>query len=247
MSCSIDRRGSILMEFVLVLPIYILLLGGLFLLGDMGLMALRISTGDRDVSMDAGDRLGHSMGAFLLQQMKEEAGKVLPDSRTYRANEKFNGAWSWQAGGRTSFAYKLQSWGGGLISYPFLHYRGDTSGGGILETLVGGGTVMFHSKDFSLGDKVRSYNYYTLKRTDLARDPRAYRNWDTGDDTSRNHLVESTSGFEQYWYSFVYLEDYADSDAEKLDSTGQGGDTLPNQPSGRREYKRFDAFVTWSQ
>ena len=252
MSCSIDhRRGSILMEFVLVLPIYIFLLGALYLLGDMGLNAVRISTGDRVAAMDAGDREGHSKTPFFLRQMGEEASKALFESCAYRADENFQGSWSWQAAGKTTFAYELQSYGGGLISYPYLRY-GDSSGGGVLGTLVGGGKVLFQSKDYSMGGKVRSYNYYTLKRTDLARDPRAYRNWDSWDedgnqDTSRNHLVESTGGSEQCWYSFVYKEKYADSSPDKLDESGHGGDTLPSQPSGRKEYKRYGMFVTWSQ
>ena len=34
---------------------------------------------------------------------------------------------------------------------------------------------------------------------------------------------------------------------DKLDESGHGGDTLPSQPSGRKEYKRYGMFVTWSQ
>ena len=163
MSCSIDRcRGSILMEFVLVLPIYIFLFGALYLLGDMGLNAVRISTGDRVAAMDAGDRTGHSSSPFLLRQMAEEALKTSFKSRAYRADESFEGSWSWQTAGRSMFAYKLPSYGGGLVSYPYLRYGGVLSGGGVLGTLVGGGTVLFHSKDYSMGGKVRAYNYYTL-------------------------------------------------------------------------------------
>ena len=253
MSCSIDsRRGSILMEFVLVLPIYLFLFGALYLLGDMGLNAIRISTGDRDAAMDAGDRTGQSMSQFLTQQMRDERSKARSISSTYRTNENFRGSWSWQAAGRTSFAYKLPTYGGGALSYPYLRYGGSTSGGGLLGTLVGGGTVVFHSKDYSLGNGVRAYNYYTIKRTDLARDPKAYRNWDSWNsngkqDTSRSYLVDSASG-RQYWYSGVYEEAFADSNPASLDSRGQGGgDSLPSRPSGRKEYNRFSAFVTWSQ
>ena len=211
-----------------------------------------MSIGDRDAALDADDREGYSMGPFRLLQMQEESFKVSSGSRTYRADERFKGAWSCQAAGRSSFAYRLQSWGGSLISYPCLRYGNNSPGGGVLGALVGGGSVLFHSKDFSFEDKARAYNHYTLKRTDMARNPIAYRNWDSSDEngvqsTSRNHLVESTSGFDQYWYSFVYDEKYADSSADKLDESRQSGDALPGQPSGRKEYKRFDTFVTLSQ
>ena len=265
MSCSIDlqhcpmvaemplgrNRGSILMEFVLVLPIYIFLFGALYLIGDMGLNAIRISTGDRDAAMDAGDKEGHSKMPFLQRQRIEEASKTLFESRTYRANENFQGAWSWQTAGKTTFAYELQSYGGGLVSYPYLRY-GDASSGGVLGALVGGGKVLFHSKDYSMGGKVRSYNYYTLKRTDLARDPQTYRNWDSWNsagkqDSSKSRLTQSAEGLTQHWYANVYREDYAESNPDSLDGGGrQGNDELPNRPSGRDEYKRLDLFVTWS-
>ena len=248
MSCSTDSRvGSILMEFVIVLPIYILLFGALFLIGDMGLNAIRISTGDRNAAMDAGDRSGYSLTSFLWRQMDEEALNTYSSSGTLRADEKFQGAWSWQSAGRTTFAYKLPSYGPGLVSYPYLRYGSAVSGGSVLGTLVGGGTVLFHSKDYSLADKTRKYNYYTLKRTDLGRlNENAYRNWDSQGDTSTSLLTDATDG-RQYWYKYVYDEPYADSNADKLDSGGQGADEVPDLPSGREEYKRYSQFVTWSQ
>lgn len=230
------------MEFVLVLPIYIFLFGALCLLGEMGLNAIRISTGDRVAAMDAGDREGQSKTPFLLWQMAEEATKVLFESCTYRAEEKFQGSWSWLVAGKTTFAYALRSYSDRLVSYPYIRYGNGLSGGGILGSLVGGGTVMFHSKDYSLSSKVRSYNYYTLKRTDLARGPSAYRNW------QEECLTASSSGLEQYWCSHVYKEAYADPIAESLEKSGsQSVDQLPNQPSGRDEYKRSGCLVRWCQ
>lgn len=241
------KRGSILMEFVLVLPIYLLLLGALFLIGDMGLNAIRIALGGRILAMDSLDKAGFSLTPFLSRQMRDEASKASFSSRTYRADEDFDGSWSWQAAGRMYFTYKLPSYGGGLISYPYLHYGDVTSGSGILETLVGGKTVTFHSKDISLGARTRLYNYYTLKRTDLARDPQAYRNWDSHGDTSISLLMDSSSG-DKYWYRCVYKEEYADPKPESLDMSSQTGrDGLPDQPSGRKEYTRYPMFVTWSQ
>jgi len=245
MSCSIDfRHGSILMEFVLVLPIYIALLGVLFLLGDIGLSAIRISSGDRDVAMDAGDRDGYSLDQFKERQMGVEEKRNISsvNSRTYRADESFQGAWSWQSAGRMYFSYKLRSWGSALVSYPFLHYGGSTSGGGVLATLVGGGNSEFHSKDFSVGDgPVRAYNYYTLKRTDLARSESAYRNW------SSDRLVLFSEG-RQIWDGKVYDEAFADASGDNLDSSSQSADdVLPDVPDGAGEYKRYQKFVEWSE
>ena len=256
MSCSIDVRndltaakmssqrkcGSILMEFVLVLPLYITLLGGMFLIGDIGLDAIRVSVGDRDAALDAGDRIGRSIEPFKAKQMGQEGYNVTVRSRTYRADESFQGAWSWLAAGRSYSSYKLRAGGSILISYPFLHYGDSSSGGGLLSTLVGGGSVTFHGKDFSLNvGTVRSYNYYTLKRTDLARSNNAYRNWDS------DRLVLFSEG-KQYWDGKVYEETFADANGENLDLSGQSAnDTLPDVPNGAGEYGRYSQFVEWSE
>ena len=71
MSCIIkpmkriaDSRGSVLMEFVIVLPLYICLFGMLFLIGDMGLKVAALAVGDRAAAFDAGDRSGTSFAYY---------------------------------------------------------------------------------------------------------------------------------------------------------------------------------------
>ena len=80
MSCTTNRHafrcGSILMEFVMVLPIYIFLFGAIFLIGEIGLNAIRISVGDRSLAMDADDGEGYSFAPFGLMQMGEESENI---------------------------------------------------------------------------------------------------------------------------------------------------------------------------
>ena len=166
-------------------------------------------------------------------------------SATLRADEKFKGAWSWQAAGLSIFDYKLLGWMSGYLVYPYLRYGSATSDGA-LPTLVEGGAIELRSKDIGNAwgdDKVKIYNYYTLKRTELARSADAYRNW------GPNQLVAMGEGLRQYWETGVYDEPYANSNGEKLDSDGRGqdADELPNPPGGASEYKRYGQFVTWSQ
>ena len=85
MSCIIkpmkriaDSRGSVLMEFVIVLPLYICLFGMLFLIGDMGLKVAALAVGDRAAAFDAGDRSGTSFLPFSLNQWIED--RFLPTS-----------------------------------------------------------------------------------------------------------------------------------------------------------------------
>lgn len=250
MSCIIkiskrlcSARGSVLMEFVIVLPIYLALFGALFLIGDMGLKTAALALGDRAVAFDAGDRANYSYSPFSSKQWIKDPDSLDSDLstsyKTFRTNENFKGSWSWLAAGKVSFAYRLQLWGGKLISYPYLIY----GGGGIaanddLGTLVNDGTVTVYSKDVS---NVRVYNYYTLKRTELARGDDAYRNW------TPDRLAAQASGIFQHWYKNVYNEGFAHSDPVALEQTTQGADELPEVPDGRGEYKRSAMFMLWSQ
>ena len=51
-----SRRGSVLMEFVVVAPLYFILLGGLFILGDLAMNRIRVHMGDHFVTWVGGSR-----------------------------------------------------------------------------------------------------------------------------------------------------------------------------------------------
>lgn len=56
MSRSKSERGSVLMEFVIVAPLYFLLLGGLFMIGGLMLNRIRMHVGDHLVTWVGGSR-----------------------------------------------------------------------------------------------------------------------------------------------------------------------------------------------
>lgn len=256
------------MEFMMVLPVYLLLLGMAFSLGEMGLKAIGLAHGDRLLShavdgsaasvlqvlyrtrlfpadvLSWGDDVGYSS----LQDMLRDA------KGTYRADEKFKGAWAWQTAGRASDDYALPPWTRGWLQYPHAHYSattGDSSGadrGAFGDLLPAGrlGRTLIQSKE--TGGKTRVYNYYTLKRTALARGKNAYRNWKDG------ALLRTTGYFgSPNWHANVYKEPSIDpdgevdvADPEKLDKASQDGDELPSPPSGD-DYDRCSQLMIWSQ
>ncbi|MBQ7190312.1 MAG: hypothetical protein IJR99_12955 [Kiritimatiellae bacterium] len=236
-----------MMEFVLVLPLYLFLLGSVFLLGDMGIKVGALAIGDRTVAMDAGDRKWKSYSPFKTRQFTD-SGLQTPRTSTYRVDKDFTGAWYWFAGGLELFDYKLPGWFSGLIAYPYYRY-GNISSDGFMRTLVNNGRVEVRSK--KIGSE-RSYSYYALKRTELARKAGAYRNW-------MDCQIVDCKGSQQFWYEGVFKEgiykeplgppNRNDTSAEKLDADGprQGSDALPSMPSGYREYDRFSGFVNWSE
>ena len=266
--CTDGRRGSVLMEFLLVIPIYLLLLGMAFSLGEMGLKAIGLAHGDRLLSHAVdGQAAGVLQNLYRTRLFPSDtiswgddigvSGKQdsLRDAKgTYRADEGFKGAWVWQTAGRAGDDYALPPWTRGWLQYPHAHYSattGDFSGaddGAYGDLLAVGslGRTLIESKDTS--SKVRVYNYYTLKRTALARGRNAYRNW-------KEPSLLRTTGYagSPNWHGNVYKEPGIDpdggvdvADPEKLDAAEQGGDELPSPPGGS-DYDRCTQLMIWSQ
>lgn len=227
------RDGSIMMEFVLVLPIYMLLIGMLFLWGDMGLKAIALAFGDRCVAFDGTDREGYSYSQFASIKIIRDglSGKT---RKAYRVDRNVKGPWSAQYAGRIGYDYKMYSWISGMVGYPLLQYG--NAAPGILETLVGGGIVQLDGKGL---ERVRMYNCYTLRRTEQARDPAVCRNWDA------DALLGFSDGKRGWEWSRDEL--YADSSAENLENSHSlSDDALPN-PTSLGRYKRYDAYDGWTE
>jgi len=227
------REGSIMMEFVLVLPIYAMLIGMLILWGDMGLKAIALASGDRCVAFDGTDREGRSYSQFSSIEIIKDglSGKT---SKDYRADRNVKGPWSAQYAGRIGYNYRMYSWMNGMIGYPLQRYGNASSG--ILDTLVGGGIVPLDGK---CQERVRMYNCYTLRRTEQARDPAVCRNWDA------DALLGLSDGKRGWEWSRDEL--YADSSAENLESSHSlSNDSLPN-PVSLGRYRRYDAYDGWTE
>lgn len=63
-----DTKGSVLMEFILVAPIYFVLLGGLVTVGELLLLNNRIAVADRNIGY---------IGDYLQKSVFEQRGKIL--------------------------------------------------------------------------------------------------------------------------------------------------------------------------
>ena len=249
------------MEFLLVLPIYMLLMGMAFSLGDMGLKAIGLAHCDRvlahSVDGDAAGVLPALMRTMLFPQdelaysddisASARQDDIRDAKASYRADEDFQGAWSWQTAGRAGDDYALPPWTRGWLQYPHAHYSsttGDASGGddGAFADLIAVGRLgrtLIESKETE--GRIRVYNYYTLRRTDIGARPGARRQW------KESSLLRTTGVFgSPHWRAGVCDEKYADSDGAKLDASSQGPDSLPSRPGGS-DYDRCTQLMIWSQ
>jgi len=226
------RRGTVLMEFVIVLPIYMVLLSTIFLWGDMGLKAVILAFGDMCVTVDGTDHVGYSYSKFADKSLLTD-GLSAATRKDYRVDRSVKGSWSAQYAGRTGYTYKIYSWMDGIMGYPLSIY-GNASPG-IVETLAGGGSVLLDGKGM---ERKRMYNNYILRRTELARSPSVCRNWKS------DALLGRSDGKRGWEWSRDEL--YADPNAKALEGSDSSQDTLPS-PRSLGKYRRYGQYDSWTE
>ena len=164
-------RGSVLMEFVIVAPLYFLLLGGLFLIGDLSLNRIRMHIGDQLATWvgasrfcpvnpgvgkdrDSVDRLvallfGKEVGAEIGADGKLKTDGVRWfDVEAYPVGDG-NGFVQSFRGGVTKLPIKVPPWVSGMFN--------------MQDMMTGGGTgARFVDPVFFGGDTYRSYVVHRL-------------------------------------------------------------------------------------
>ena len=271
------RRGSILMEFVLVLPIYIAFLGMVFAVGEMGLKAMCLAAGDRlgafargsDDTDDARSFLRTKLFAMNASNLLSYGDDIktsaysddvdFAELATYLKDSSFKGAWAWLVAATAEDNYALPPWARGWLQYSVQHFASSTDGQssaadgamGDLLTSHSLGRVVMRSKDIyddTFNPRERKYNYYVLTRTEAGRN--GYRLdsiWDAG------NLARMESMFGGWvWQNYVAEEPYVYDDsgaAASLDNKGSKDSSVdsPEKQDKRGEYGRYDQFLLWSQ
>jgi hypothetical protein len=139
------KRGSVLMEFIIVIPIYIVLLAGLFMIGD---------------SFMKGTQLAHEE---RLLAFNNETGDGITRN-IFHADVGVLGPWTLRADIKKEGAYLLPEYGiaGMLLFGDQTSFRGKKEKGA-MRTLMDGGSIPIYSKD---NDKDRQFrnNVYMLRR-----------------------------------------------------------------------------------
>lgn len=256
------RGGSVLMEFLLVIPVYLMLMAVVFSLGEMGVKGIDLAVGDRDVAHIAGDAAWSGSLLSLLRKfqfaMNPASDRIswndvgmsgfvddvqIRGSKTYVVDRGFKGSWAWQVAATSVDDYALPPWTRGWLQYA--HYDFSQRLGtnqkldGPLGQLMAEGRVgraVILSKDIS---NVRLYNYYTLMRQPLARAPAGggtpYRKWQ-----GRNLTLTGS------WLVHVYNEEHVDSGPENLERAISPNQELPEEPKFG-DYNRNVSFMKWCQ
>lgn len=175
-SCS----GTVLMEWVVMLPIYFSLMGGCFLLGEIIVNRIRLQIGDHAVTWLVGDRMGQQNitpeGAmsYLFSEKFDGNGKFRVDRGT--DSEAMNHFATIYRGG-VKFDLALPDWilgpldHGNIMAEESSHYI-DAEGRSFLWSRDAANVTLFAQEDES-GRHLRSYSLHRVKPMDFLPDDTA--------------------------------------------------------------------------
>ena len=218
-----DSRGSVLMEFIVVFPVYLVLLAGTFMIGDSFVKTIQLSFEER---VDAFDGVG---GEGEVRRSK------------YYADTVVEGPWSLRSAVKVIGKYALPRIGlAGQLDYTDRTFRGVRAADDY-GALIHGNKINVYSRnerDLNGAARAFAFNFYTLRRDKSGsiasswRDNRRYA----------SDLVCARSGRIHNWSSQVYGEEFH---AEVNDETNNGTGK-PTDAGGADEYFRYQSYVNWS-
>ncbi len=221
-------KGSVLMEFVIAMPLYIVMLGGIFLTGDAMRATIRLA------------------GAERLAAFGQSRPQGLAACSCY-ADTSVQGPWTVQSAARID-----KSWGGhlaalgvaGQLAFGDATFRGERESGDY-AALMRGSPITIHSKDVRRRDgspRAYAYNFYTLRRARPSgggwtwRDNRRYS----------SDLVADIGAGAQAWRGKVFGEKFhPDVSARMRDASNSPA--APFAANGVCEYVRYGRYVDWSE
>lgn len=235
-----NRReaGSVLMEFLLVLPIYFALLGGVFQTGELLLSRTNSLISDRVAAAAAASRydetyrsIGGYLNSFLLGS---RSGNYIRSVAIYEYLPHPDYSWSGTLGSKVSITVPTPSWVAGWLSY----------NGAILNNE----STSEHAKTYTLMSRIgQKYNYVSFMRT--KKGETGYRSLHPGELCYEAGLLPVVNSV---WYKYVYQEKFASHDKDNMNlksgaPAGQSRAKINFSDRDQKDYKRFPTYVLWGQ
>ena len=258
-----------MMELVIVLPIYLVLFGGLIMLGDTLIRTIRLPSAERTHAFDVGRSDGKIPGwdsvrnglfnpdheVSDMKSASDDLKQDRPEVKFY-ADTEIEGPFSVQTATKVRDDYSLP--GGvarGQLAFANRFFGGRWQKGAELERRrprVGeesalysvGGRLGVHSKADDV-QREYTYNYYTLKRHRY--NPGSETSWRDNGRKAHELLtkVSNKNGGRRVWEAVLSegfhagVSDDDNSDQLKIPSDNPDEFTVM--------YERYNRFVTWSE
>ena len=245
------ERGSVLMEFILVIPVYVALFGGLFAIGEMSLKSIGAAHADRVAAFDvcsANPSWGDAVKAIFRTADSGTSSPVVKFQTPHYAADAIEGPWTVCAGAVAADCCKAPVWTRGWLASSDGFFSGAAKsqpldpGDSGLGALAGGNRVEIVSKPRTgKGGGPDDYaHYYTLKRVKPA-DGSGNLHWRS----MRRHassLVNAAVADNPRWSGHVEFEPWHDGISHDRNGCGR-----VNVADSRDEYTRYSQFERWSR
>ena len=254
MKANRHNRGSVLMEFIIVFPIYLVLLGGVFMIGDMAIKTTRLAEADRTRAFDLeatneGDRTisdgWNQIRDLLFPVTVINEDDVHEENYRHYADPEFRGPWTVAVGAKVCNEYKLAPWTRGWLAYPNWFFATATKtaqADGDFGALLADSRVQMFAKDIN---GTMYYNYYTYRRARIYADDQLARLYRAmpANLAAAGHLVDGSADSDTTSWKVMVNEDQPSIGDGK---TGNNwNDSIPTLSN--REYHRYNQFKTWSE
>ena len=257
--------GSVLMEFIVVLPIYMILLGYAFVIGEFALQTIHLaSSADRSYATAMKNDIAEEMFSFFSLAASPDKDLVEPEFSyagdgggsekvsSYRkeridrvADATFLGPWTKAVAAWVKDDYTLTPYSRGLVAFWYRHQYNMTEElrtldnttplDEILNSGVGRTEMVGKELKDENGNVVRKYGFYSLMRNGAARVSTAYRKWPAGGLATGN-----------VWHEKVYKEKPASVDYEEVDLGAREGLAAPGSATDVPDYTRDSNLAAWS-
>lgn len=240
------RTGSVLMEFIIVLPIYFVFIGMVFVFGVMSLQGVKLAAiGDRTIAFlqgmtgDLGDDIKANIRNTISRDVELNSDVEL--SKGWVAEKKkIEGAWSCLVGGTWRINYALTPWTRSLVrDWRRAKMTVEPASAGSDELQ---GHMWMVSKDGLVEDQ---YAYYTLMRKNTGR--WSLRWWnpekEIGNCSPGSLLYRHPDSSLPYWNEYVAEEGFPICDG--LDEMRESD--APIKLGEKQAYSRYGKFEHWSE
>ena len=193
-----DGRGSILMETVLVIPLYLVILSGIFWVGDLALLRSKSTFFDRFAAWSSGNRFSQASQSGIKSDLEQNflLASHVGDQQVDKVRTAKNSASSWAAvaGGATTVSVKPPVWTQGWRR----------AGAAMMEANVSElQRTSFRSREIDA-----EYLHSTLMRTG---------------DTFRDKATPRSLGEQMTWMSRVYMGPWPTTWTREVSSPVTGG------------------------
>lgn len=236
--------GSVMMEFLLVMPIYFVLFGGTFWIGELFIHRQKLLQLDRNATFHAGIRHDRgSMSMAILNRFYFDTDKdpgfdisKMTEWKQMRALKADQDRYPWLmvVGGKASLKTPLPPWTKGWLNVETLW-----------KSMILKATQIKVETTPLTSNNEMTYNFLSAALMRTKGGEGGYRSWHPRQLCDESSVPVTSA----VWHQKVYNADDPYKTLQQFRSTLSSleNDTAKPTAPSRRDYERYEMYWTWSQ